>query len=134
MSSVSLLLVLMLPPLLGQAGDAAPAGGEGGGAAGMLQQFLANPINLILFSMILFFLLVLRPQRNEMKKLQQSLAKLKKNDRVITSGGIHGVVVQANAGDPTVVVRIDENSGARITVNRDAIAKIVSADVGGDAN
>jgi preprotein translocase subunit YajC len=71
-------------------------------------------------------LLVVRPQRTEMKKLQQMLANLKKNDRVVTSGGIHGVVVQANSGDSTVVLRIDENSGARITINRESIAKVLT--------
>jgi preprotein translocase subunit YajC len=91
-----------------------------------LMQQLLNPLNLILMSMILFFLLVVRPQRNDMKKMQQKLAALKKNDRVVTSGGIHGVVIQANSGEPTVVVRIDENSGARITINRDAIAKVLT--------
>ena len=91
-----------------------------------LMQQLLNPLNLILMSMILFFLLVVRPQRNDMKKMQQKLAALKKNDRVVTSGGIHGVVIQANSGEPTVVVRVDENSGARITINRDAIAKVLT--------
>ncbi len=101
--------------------DAAPAA-----QPSPLMQQLLNPLNLILMSMILFFLLVVRPQRNDMKKMQQKLAALKKNDRVVTSGGIHGVVIQANSGEPTVVVRIDENSGARITINRDAIVKVLT--------
>ena len=104
----------------GQAG-----GGQAGGGSAFMQQLL-HPMNLLLLSMILFFLLVMRPQRAEMKKLQQRLAALKKNDRVVTSGGIHGVIVQAAANEPTVVIRVDENSGARITVNRDAIAKVLS--------
>ena len=110
----------------------APAGGEaaaGDGAAmaapSLIEQILGNPLNLILFSGVLFILLVLRPQQKQMKQLQQSLANLKKNDRVVTSSGIHGTVVQAGTGDPTVIVRIDENSGARITINRDSIARIV---------
>lgn len=101
--------------------DAAPAA-----QPSPLMQQLLNPLNLILMSMILFFLLVVRPQRSEMKKMQQKLAALKKNDRVVTSGGIHGVVIQANSGEPTIVVRIDENSGARITINRDAIVKVLT--------
>jgi len=105
--------------------DAQPPAGEGVG--GFLQQFLGSPINLILFSLILFMLLVIRPQRREMKKHQELLANLKKNDRVITSGGIHGVVVQANAGEPTISVRVDENSGTRMTINRDSVATVLSS-------
>lgn len=124
------------------AGDAAPAmagadavgnAAKGGTPTGaptdsLLTQILGNPMNLILISGILFVLLVLRPQQKQMKELQNSLSSLKKNDRIITSSGIHGTVVQANSGESTVVVRIDENSGARVTLNRDAIAKILSDD------
>lgn len=116
--------------LLAKQGDAAPKDEGGGGAvepASFMQQLL-SPMNLVLFSLILFFLLVIRPQKNEMKKLQSMLAGLKKNDRVVTSGGIHGVVVQANAGEPTIVLRIDESSGAKLTVNRDAITKVLNYD------
>jgi preprotein translocase subunit YajC len=97
------------------------------GVGGFIQQFLGNPINLILFSLILFMLLVIRPQRREMKRHQQLLANLKKNDRVITSGGIHGVVVQAGTGEPTISIRVDENSGTRMTINRDSVATILGS-------
>lgn len=122
MASVTNGLIIDALRLLGLQ-DAAPNAAEGSAAS----QFFNLP-TLLLMSMVLFFLLVLRPQRNEMKKLQQRLAELKKNDRVITSGGIHGVVVQANSGEPTIVLRIDENSGAKMTVNRDAIAKVLNSD------
>jgi preprotein translocase subunit YajC len=73
-------------------------------------------------------MLVVRPQKTEMKKLQSLLANLKKNDRVITSGGIHAVVVQANAGEPTVVIRIDESSGTKMTINREAIVRVLNTE------
>lgn len=115
--------------LLGQ-GEPAPAGGAAevapGGEGSFWVQFLANPLNLLLLSAILFIFLVLRPQQKQAREHQAKLAGLKKNDRVVTSGGIHGVVVQAAAGEPTVTIRIDENTGARMTVNRDAISQIVS--------
>ena len=95
---------------------------------GLLTQILGNPLNLILMSGILFVLLVLRPQQKQMKQQQQALAALKKNDRVITSGGIHGTVVQVSPEESVITLRIDENSNARMTINRDAVAKIVSED------
>ncbi|QDV22686.1 preprotein translocase subunit YajC [Aureliella helgolandensis] len=99
------------------------------GAAGDMNPimlFLSNPLNLLLLSAILFMFIVIRPQQKQMKQLQKSLAELKKNDRVVTASGIHGIVVQANAGESVISIRIDENSGARMTVNRDSIAKIIN--------
>lgn len=121
---------------LAQTGDAAstPASDSGGGdpasggAVGIFEQLIANPLNLILISGFLFILLVMRPQQKQMKQLQEARANLKKNDRVVTASGIHGTVVQAGAGDTTIVLRIDDNSGARITINRDAIDRILSED------
>jgi len=114
--------------LFAQVAESAPTGEQAApDGGGFLQQFLGNPINLVLFSLILFFLLVAQPQRKQMKKQQQLLAGLKKNDRVITSGGIHGTVVSANTGEPTVSIRIDDNTGTRLTVNRESISTVASA-------
>ena len=77
---------------------------------------------------MLFFFIVIWPQQRQAKTQQmaheKALAGMKKNDRVITSGGIHGVIIQANADEPVITIRIDEISGARMTVNRDAVAKV----------
>ena len=89
-------------------------------------QFLSSPLSLILFSAILFMFLVVRPQQKQMKELQKALAGLKKNDRVVLASGIHGTVVQASPGEAVVMVRIDENTGTRITVNRDSVAKVIA--------
>lgn len=94
----------------------------------LLAEFFGNPLNLLLISGILFVFIVLRPQQRQMKELQQAMAGLKKNDRVITGSGIHGTVVQASSDEAVVTLRIDDNSGARMTVNRDAITKIVTSD------
>ncbi len=99
-------------------GDAAP------GAQNFFASFFSNPINLILLSAILFMFIVVRPQQRQYKELQKALAEVKKNTRIVTSGGIHGTVVQTNDNE-TVVIRIDEASGAKLTINRDAIAKVV---------
>ena len=67
-----------------------------------------------------------RPQKKQREQQEKAHAELKKNDRVVTHGGIHGVVVQTQDG--LVTLRIDENSGARMTVNRDSIASITPSD------
>lgn len=90
--------------------------------------FFQSPINLILISAILFLFIVVRPQQQQLKDQQKLLAGLKKNDRVVTASGIHGTITQAADGEAVVVIRIDDNSGAKMTINRDSIAKVVTAE------
>ncbi|MCA9159794.1 MAG: preprotein translocase subunit YajC [Planctomycetales bacterium] len=116
-------------PLLAQDAALAQAAAEAEPAAqgpGSLLEFLASPMNLILISAILFMFLVARPQQKKRQEQEKAQAELKKNDRVVTHSGIHGVVVQTQDG--LVTLRIDENSGARMTVNRDEIASITPSD------
>lgn len=94
-------------------------------AMGLMKQFFANPLNLILISAILFMFIVVRPQQKAAREAKAALSALKKNDRVVTGSGIHGTVVQANEGESTIVIRIDENTGARMTVNRDAVSGVI---------
>jgi len=103
------------------------------GVMGFLGEFFANPLNLILLSAILFMFIVVRPQQRQAKELQAALAALKKNDKVVTTSGIHGVVISASDGDPTIVIRIDENSGARLTINREAVSRVVDPGSKSDA-
>ncbi len=117
--------------LLGQA-DAAVGGVPAEDAAAEpvspVVEFLMNPLNLILISAILFMFIVVRPQQKQMKQQQALLAGLKKNDRVVTASGIHGTVVQAGSDDPVVTIRIDENSGARMTINRESISQVLKSE------
>ncbi|MGN6136714.1 MAG: preprotein translocase subunit YajC [Aureliella sp.] len=114
--------------------EPAPAGGAGGAPAGpgSLTEVLLSPFNFMLMIFVLFFLIVLWPQQRQMKAQQRALAEalsnLKKNDRVITTGGIHGTVVQTAPDAGTVTLRIDETSGAKMTVGREAIARVVSSE------
>jgi preprotein translocase subunit YajC len=87
---------------------------------GMTQMlFLYGPILLI------FYFLIIRPQRQQQKKLKEMLANLKKNDNVITTSGIHATV--AIVKEKTVVLRVDE--GCRIEFDREAVASVVSSEI-----
>ena len=81
--------------------------------------FMYVPIFLI------FYFLIIRPQRQQQKKTKEMLDNLKKNDEVITTSGIHGTV--AIVKEKTVVVRVDE--GCRIEFDRESIASITSGEV-----
>ncbi len=127
-----LTLLAQLPPEGGEApAGAAPAGGPAA-QGGTLSDVLLSPFNFMLIMFMLFFMLVLWPQqrqaRQQQKALAEALANLKKNDRVITSGGIHGVVVQTSPEAGTVTIRIDEGTNAKMTVSREAIARVVNVD------
>jgi len=73
----------------------------------------------------IFYFLIIRPQRQQQKKIKEMLDKLKKNDEVITTSGIHGTV--AIVKEKTVVVRVDE--GCRIEFDRESIAVVTSGEV-----
>ena len=86
-----------------------------------MDQQAANPIvsflPLILIFVVFYFLMI-RPQQKQKKEHEEMLRNLAKNDEVITSGGIHGTIV--NVKEASVVLRIDENT--KIEVEKYAIA------------
>ncbi len=108
----------------------APAGAKP--APDAFTMFLQSPLNLMLIIFMLFFFLVLWPQQRQQRAQQramaEALANMKKNDRVMTSSGIYGTVIQASADSPVVILRIDESTGAKMTVNRDSIARFLATE------
>ena len=68
----------------------------------------------------IFYFIVMRPQKEKQKEKQKLLSNVKKNDEVITSGGIHATVV--NVKESTVVLRIDDN--AKMEIDKEAIVNI----------
>ncbi|MCX5712971.1 MAG: preprotein translocase subunit YajC [Candidatus Omnitrophica bacterium] len=84
----------------------------------------ANPIFQLvplLFIFVIFYFLLIRPQKQKEKEHQKMLQALNKNDEVVTTGGIHGTIV--NVKDKTLVVRIDENVKMEIEKNCVAFVK-----------
>jgi preprotein translocase subunit YajC len=62
--------------------------------------------------------MIIMPQKKREKELKNMLNKLSKNDEVVTTGGIHGTVV--NVKDKTVILRVDDN--VKIEVDKICIA------------
>jgi preprotein translocase subunit YajC len=94
-----------------------PAPQSGGGIAAVLPQLV--PIVLVLG---IFFFLVIRPQQRERRNREQMLAALKKGDRVITSGGLIGTVV--NVTDRRVTLKLGDS--VRVECVRSAITGLES--------
>ena len=74
-------------------------GGAGGEGAGGFTGF----IPLILMFVIFYFLLI-RPQQKRTKEHRQMIANLKKGDRIVTSGGIHGRITGMDESTLTVEI------------------------------
>ena len=88
-----------------------------------MQPQAANPIvNLIplILIFVIFYFMLIRPQRQKEKEQQKMLKALNKNDEVVTSSGIHGTIV--NVKEKTVTLRIDDN--VKIELERNSIAYI----------
>jgi preprotein translocase subunit YajC len=101
---------LFVFPLLLGASDAAS-----GTSAPAYMQFL--PLVLIV---AVFYFFIIRPQGKKQKETQRMLSAIKKGDKVVTIGGIHGVVQTVKEG--TVVLKVDED--AKIEFTRSAISQV----------
>ncbi|MBP3692919.1 MAG: preprotein translocase subunit YajC [Thermoguttaceae bacterium] len=107
-------------PLAQAASEAAPA-------AGTAPQ---NPLSMtILWMVVLFGILwfvMIRPQQTEQKRRQQMWDGLKVYDKVMTVGGIHGVITQITPKEGTLVLRIDESANIKIRLEISCIAAVLS--------
>jgi preprotein translocase subunit YajC len=61
----------------------------------------------IILIFIIFYFLLIRPQQKRQKEHAEMLSRLKKGDRVVTNGGICGII--SNVKEKTVVIKVDEN-------------------------
>ncbi|GHU40037.1 hypothetical protein FACS1894190_06430 [Spirochaetia bacterium] len=104
-----------LPLLMGQ-----PAGGAATGPkTGMESLISFLPFIAII---AIFYFLILRPQNKKQKETQKMLQALKKGDKIVTIGGVHGTI--AAVKENSVVVKVDDN--VKMEFSRSAIATVVS--------
>jgi preprotein translocase subunit YajC len=74
---------------------------------------------------VLFYFLLIRPQRREQKRRQEMLAAVKKNDRVITSGGIYGVVTNVHREADEVTVKVDEATNTKLRMTLSSVSRVM---------
>ena len=77
---------------------------------------------------VLFYLLMIRPERRKRAELTAMLNNLKKNDRVVTIGGIYGTVVNVQKDLDEVTIKVDENTNTKLRMQRAAIARVIASD------
>jgi preprotein translocase subunit YajC len=69
----------------------------------------------------IFYLLVFRPQQKQVRSHQQMLSSLQKGDQIITSGGLHGKVVEV--GEKSMIVEIADK--VKVRIERQAITGVI---------
>lgn len=77
---------------------------------------------------ILMLIMLFRTNSRQKREQQNALANLKKNDKVVTAGGIIGVVTAIKDNEDEVTLRVDDTSNTRIRVLRSSIVKITSGE------
>jgi preprotein translocase subunit YajC len=101
---------------------AAPAAPANGPAS------LAPMMMSILVIMALFYFMMIRPQKRREQELRDMVNNLKENDRVVTIGGIHGVVTNVQRDADRVTIRVDETTGTKLKVSMSAVARVIRGD------
>jgi preprotein translocase subunit YajC len=103
----------MLWIVLAQAQTGSPAPVPGGGIGSFF-------VPLIFIFVIMYFVMI-RPQKKRQDQQQKLIASLKSGDRVVTNGGIHGLI--SNVKESTVLLKVADN--VKIEVDKSAITNVL---------
>jgi preprotein translocase subunit YajC len=111
---LGLVLIVAVLATMALLGGCYPAEGEEGGGS-------SSTIYMIVFLVLIFamfYFLMIRPQRKRQKEHQQMMEELRKGDRVITAGGIYGVI--ESVSEDSIVIKVE--SGATIRLAKGSVA------------
>jgi len=95
-------------------------GGQAGAGAGGFSAFIP-----IILMFVIFYFLLIRPQQKKTKEHRQMISSLKKGDRIITSGGIHGRITGVKEAENVLVVEIADK--VRVKVARGNVAALTQS-------
>jgi preprotein translocase subunit YajC len=95
---------IFLAEAFAQGQAAAPAAGQQGGGS-LLTGFLVPMLAMI----VIFYFILIRPQQKKEKERKKLLESVQKGDKVITVGGIYGVVINVKPEEGKVVLKIADN-------------------------
>ena len=115
--------------------QAANGNGDGGDANGEGEAAAQNPLTScggmmlpMVLIFVLFYFMMMRPQAKERARLREQLNNIKKNDRVVTAGGILGTVVNVQKESPYVTIKVDEQTNTKLKVKRTSITTVETED------
>jgi preprotein translocase subunit YajC len=88
----------------------------------------SDPLNMLMFmvfAFVLVYFLTIRPQRRKQLELEKQIKALKTGDRVVTSGGIHGVIANVKSDtSSSLSLKIADN--VKIEVEKSAITSVLT--------
>ena len=76
----------------------------------------------------IFWFLIIRPQNKRQRERREMIDRLRKNDHVVTAGGVHGVIVSLK--DEDVLLRVDPQQDVTLRVTRSSISRVLSQEEG----
>src|SRR4051794_28478361 len=89
-----------------------------------LQSIFQSPMLLMVGIAMLAYFFLLRPMKQRDAERQSLLNKMKKNDEILTTGGIYGTIIEVAEKDDKVIVKIADN--VRIKITKAAIARNIT--------
>ena len=96
----------------------APPSGEGASDPGSIFSMFIPLIAIV----GIFYFLIIRPQNKKRKETEKMISSLKKGDKVVTIGGLHGTVQSVR--ETTVLIKVDDN--VKLEFLRSAVSNVVS--------
>ncbi|CCG55838.1 preprotein translocase subunit YajC [Brachyspira pilosicoli WesB] len=84
-------------------------------------------IGMMVAIFAIFYFLLIRPQKKQQQKLAQSIASLKKGDKIIVAGGIVAEYVSDKEGGRVAIVKLGENT--KIEIIKSSISAVVSDEI-----
>jgi len=79
------------------------------------------PLVAIGLIFVIFYVFIIGPQKKEQKKTQEMIAGVQKGDKIVTIGGIHGVITSVK--ENSIILKVDDN--CKLEMNRSAIANVL---------
>jgi len=89
-----------------------PADGESGGGGGMSMLLMLGAIILV------FYFFMIRPQQRKQKQMSNFRDNLKRGDKIVTIGGIHGKITDVQEG--TFIIEVED--GTKLRIEKAAVA------------
>lgn len=99
----------------------APSRSKRGGPRGLTNQQIAQLLPLAVLFVLMYFVMI-RPQQAQQRRYKEMLGRLKKGDRVLTRGGIYGVIVELR--DHRMLLELAQN--VRVQADRTAVQSVVN--------
>ena len=85
-------------------------------------------VGYIVFFVVIIYLMMVRPQKKEQKRMNAMYSSMAVGDSVLTTSGFYGILIDIDEEQNTVIVEFGNNKNCRIPMNKTAIAQVEKPD------